>query len=111
MTDEAALPFLAAELPAPSPAQQEVLARIARQRGRLRQERLAREEEALLEAQAQSLPPEPGAPFAARLAYFARQHPVAVSALAGGLLAALGPARMLRWAGWLLPIALRRLGR
>ena len=41
-----------------------------------------------------------------RLATFTQQHPVAVAALVGSVLAA-GPKRLVRWAGILLPLVVR----
>ena len=89
----------------PSPAQQKVLDSIASQRSRLRARRAAR-------AQSLALTRQPGPvggideSLVLRAAGFAREHPLAVVAMAGvGLLA--GPRRLVRWAGVLLPMLMR----
>ena len=90
-----------ARVPEPTSAQQSVLDRIAEQRSRVKARRAA-------QAQALALARESGADgadasLAARAAGFAREHPVAVAALAGAGLVA-GPRRLIRWAGVLLPL-------
>ena len=95
----------AENLPQPSDAQQAVLDRIATQRSRLRARRAAR-------AQSLALAHQGGGPggidesVLLRAAGFAREHPLAVAAMAGiGLLA--GPRRLIRWAGVVLPVLMR----
>lgn len=88
-----------------TPEQQRIVERIATQRERLRARRAAR---------AQSLALAGGNPglaaldesFVLRAAGFARQHPVAVAAMAGVALLA-GPRRLVRWTGVLLPMLMR----
>ena len=46
------------------------------------------------------------APLLARAIAFTRQHPAAVTALAGVAIAA-GPRRLIRWAGVVLPLVMR----
>lgn len=89
-------------VPVPTAAQQKVLDRIALQRERLRARRAAR-------AQAMALAQrDVGADesLALRAAGFARQHPLAVAAMAGVALVA-GPRRLVRWAGVVLPLVMR----
>lgn len=95
----------AENLPPPSDAQQAVLDRIATQRSRLRARRAAR-------AQSLALAHQGGGAggidesVLLRAAGFAREHPLAVAAMAGiGLLA--GPRRLIRWAGVVLPVLMR----
>ena len=90
--------------PEPTAAQQKVLDRIATQRERLRARQAAR-------AQALALAQRDGAgpideSLALRAAAFAREHPLAVAAMAGAGLVA-GPRRLIRWAGVLLPMLMR----
>ena len=99
------VPATAAEIPTPSAAQQRVLERIATQRRRLRARRAAH-------AQSLAVTSQQGAPggidesLVLRAAGFAREHPLAVAAMAGiGLMA--GPRRLIRWAGVLLPMLMR----
>ena len=90
--------------PVPTTEQQLVLNRIAMQRGRL----------ALLCAERQQRQATAGTGWAALLStpllyqavYVARQHPLAVTALVAGAVAA-GPKRLARWAGVLLPLLIR----
>ena len=96
----------AQRLPAPTAAQQRVLERIARQRERLRARRAAR---AQAQALAQRDAPGGGAldeSLLLRAAGFAREHPLAVVAIAGFRLVA-GPRRLIRWAGVVLPLLMR----
>ena len=93
-------------LPTPTAQQQRILDRIALQRERLRARRAAR-------AQAQALAHSQhaatgGAEYslALRAAGFAREHPLAIAAMAGVAVVA-GPRRLIRWAGVLLPMVLR----
>lgn len=96
-------PPAASGLLTPTPAQQDVLDRIAAQRARLRAERA--EEAAQAAAQAQE---EPAGPLgqAARAVRFLRSHPVLLAAIVSGGMA-LGPARIVRWVRILLPALLR----
>lgn len=88
----------------PSTAQQSVLDRMEVQRERLRNRRAQRaQHQALVQAE-QGVAPD--APMPLRIAAFARQHPVAVAALAGAALIA-GPKRLMRWAGVALPLVMR----
>ena len=92
-------------LPQPTEAQQRVLARIAMQRERLRARRAAH-------ARSLAMAENPAAAggmdesFALRAAGFAREHPLAVAAIAGVAVVA-GPRRLLRWAAVVLPMLLR----
>ncbi|MDF1483296.1 hypothetical protein [Extensimonas sp. H3M7-6] len=101
-----------------TPAQQRVLERIAVQRERLRARHTARRqaqvrthEAASAAAAADGAAPgglyPPDAPFAERLALFARAHPAVAGAVAAALIAAAGPRRVLRWATVALPWVLR----
>ena len=86
-------------------AQQAVLERIHAQRARLRQHRSARQQ-ARAQGIARGERVDPAAPLPDRLLAFARLHPVASTA-ALALAALAGPARLVRWTGWLLPLAAR----
>lgn len=93
-------------LPTPTAQQQRILDRIALQRERLRARRAAR---AQAQALAQSQHAATGGAedsLALRAAGFAREHPLAIAAMAGVALVA-GPRRLIRWAGVLLPMVLR----
>ena len=88
-----------------TPEQQRVLERIAVQRERLRARRAARAQSLALAER------NPGInaideSFALRAAGFARDHPIAVAAMAGVALLA-GPRRLIRWGGVLLPMLMR----
>lgn len=90
--------------PAPTAEQQQVLDRIAAQRVRLRARRHAMAQSRALAAQRESGGIDES--LALRAAGFAREHPLAVAAIAGiGLMA--GPRRLIRWAGVVLPLLLR----
>lgn len=91
--------------------QQEVLDRIAAQRLRLRERRERRAQAAATVHDAQQMAGlGPDTPLATRLAVFARLHPVAVAVAAAAALA-LGPKRLMRWAGVALPMVMRLRGR
>lgn len=100
--------------PAPTPKkiaataeQQQVLDRIAAQRLRLRERRARRSQAAAAAREAQQLSGlGPETPLVSRLAIFARLHPVAV-AIAAAAAVAVGPRRMVRWAGVVMPLLLR----
>lgn len=97
-----------AQHPRPSVAQQLVLERIAAQRERLSARRAQR-----LATRAQAEGGQvSGAdlPLLQRLAWFTREHPVVVAAVAGVALMA-GPGRLMRWAGVALPLILKLRGR
>ena len=92
----------------PTVEQQRVLDRIELQRERLRARRVAR-----AQAHAHALAEQAGGPssgadasLALRAAGFAREHPLAVAAMAGVALVA-GPRRLIRWAGIVLPMLMR----
>jgi len=94
----------------PTVEQQHVLDRIELQRERLRARRVAR---AQAHAHAHALAEQAGGPsggadasLALRAAGFAREHPLAVAAMAGVALVA-GPSRLIRWAGIVLPMLMR----
>ncbi len=92
-------------VPQPTAAQQQVLERIALQRERLRARRAARAQSLALAQR------DPGASgmdesLTLRAAGFAREHPLAVAAIAGVALVA-GPRRLIRWAGVVLPMLMR----
>lgn len=89
----------------PSAAQQRVLDRIAMQRERLRARRTARAQ-ALALAQRDSAGTGIDESLVLRAAGFAREHPVAVAAMAGVAVVA-GPRRLIRWAGIVLPMLMR----
>lgn len=96
----------------PTVEQQHVLDRIELQRERLRAGRVARAQ-AHAHAHAHALAEQAGGPsggadasLALRAAGFAREHPLAVAAMAGVALVA-GPRRLIRWAGIVLPMLMR----
>ena len=91
-------------LPRPTAQQQRILDRIALQRERLRARRAARAQ-ALTESQRAAAGGAEDS-LALRAAGFAREHPLAVAAIAGVAVVA-GPRRLIRWAGVLLPMLLR----
>ncbi|MBS0302448.1 MAG: hypothetical protein JSR16_09830 [Proteobacteria bacterium] len=94
-----------ATTPRPTPEQQQVLDRILAQRERLRARR-----DALRQARAAAIAQggrvNPADPLLARLASFARLHPLAVAAVLGAAALA-GPSRLVRMAGVVLPTILR----
>jgi hypothetical protein len=97
--------FSASAVPEPTEAQQRVLERIAAQRERLRARRAARAQAVALGRPEQG----PGGideSLALRAAGFAKEHPLAVAAMAGVALMA-GPRRLIRWAGVALPLLMR----
>lgn len=98
-------PVVVPSLPVPTAEQQRILDRIAQQRERLRARRAARAQSL---AAAQNAAAAGGADdsFALRAAGFAREHPLAVAAMAGVAVVA-GPRKIVRWAGVLLPLLLR----
>lgn len=81
-----------------------VLKRIAAQRERLNARRNARVQALALRSQAPQMPV--GGPLVERVVAFARLHPVAVAAAAGVALM-LGPGRLIRWTGIVLPLVAR----
>lgn len=91
--------------PRPTPEQQKVLDRILAQRERLRARRDAMRQ-ARAAGIAQGVRVNPADPLLARLASFARLHPIAVAA-ALGVAAVAGPSRLVRLAGLVLPAILR----
>lgn len=95
-------------VPVPTAAQQQVLDRIALQRERLRARRAARAQAAAL-ARSHAAPSGGGGPdesMVLRAAGFAREHPLAVAAMAAVAVVA-GPRRLMRWAGVVLPMLMR----
>ena len=90
----------------PTVEQQRVLDRIELQRERLRARRVARAQARALAEQAGGLTGGEDASLALRAAGFAREHPLAVAAMAGVALVA-GPRRLIRWAGIVLPMVMR----
>jgi len=97
-----------ARAPRTTPAQQQVLDRITAQRQRLRDRRAQR-----LQARSEADGAQGAAadiPLVQRLAWFTREHPVAVAAVAGAAVMA-GPRRLVRWAGAVLPLILQFRGR
>jgi aryl-alcohol dehydrogenase-like predicted oxidoreductase len=91
----------------PTAQQQKVLERIRAQRERLRARRAERN---AADAQDADRVP-PNAPLAARALAFVRLHPVA-TAVTVGMAVVAGPARLVRWAGVLIPVVVRlRRGR
>ncbi len=95
--------------PRPTPAQQQLLDRIAAQRERLR-DRKAQRLKTTTPTDSNQMPGA-DAPLAQRLAWFTREHPVAVASLAAAALMAAGPSRLVRWAGVALPLILKLRGR
>ncbi len=94
------------DLPEPTAAQQKVIDRIAAQRERLRARRAAQAQTKVVAQQrsAAGLPVDDALPL--RAASFAREHPIAVAAMVGvGLV--LGPRRLIRWTGFVLPLLMR----
>lgn len=89
-----------------TPEQQQVIERIALQRERLRARRAARAQSLALAERNPGLGGTVDESMALRLAGFAREHPVAVAAVAAGALVA-GPRRLVRWAGVVLPLVMR----
>ena len=87
---------------AATPEQKQVLARIARQRGRVKAKAAAQAQaHALHEARsAQHVLADD--PLPVRLLSFVRLHPVATAA-AGALLMVLGPRKLMRWGGVAIP--------
>lgn len=101
-SDSSASPSVPDDL---TPEKQRLVDRIATQRERLRARRAARAQSLALAER------HPGAggideSFVLRAAGFAREHPVAVAAMAGVALVA-GPRRLVRWGGVLLPLLMR----
>ena len=90
--------------PAPTPQQQQVLDRIHAQRERMVKRRQAmRQARAAVATQGRV---DPRDPLLTRLLTFARLHPLAVAVVAG-VGALVGPNRLARWAGVVLPAILR----
>lgn len=90
------------------PAQkQQVLDRIAAQRLRLRERRARRAQVLVASHEAHRVAGlGPDAPLASRLMVFARLHPIAV-AVAAAAAVAVGPRRVVRWAGVVMPLLMR----
>lgn len=94
-----------AGVPQPTDDQQKVLDRIATQRSRLRARRAARAQSLALSQQRDGTGGIDESVIL-RAAGFAREHPLALAAMAGvGLVA--GPRRLIRWAGVVLPLLMR----
>ena len=92
-------------LPEPTTAQQRVLDRIAAQRQRMAARQIQRLQTLAAPQTGGGLSSLDGL-LMQRLAVFTKQHPVAVAALVGSALA-VGPRRLVRWAGILLPLVVR----
>lgn len=89
-----------------NPEAQEVLARIQAQRERLRARHAAQRQAAALQ-HAHPVARDPGyGPLVERAIAFGRQHPVACAA-ALGLSLVLGPRRLIRFAAFALPLAMK----
>ncbi len=82
-----------------------VLLRIATQRERLNARRSARAQALALQSQQSAHMPTSG-PLSERLVAFARLHPMAVAAAAVAALA-VGPRRLIRWSGIVLPLVMK----
>lgn len=82
-----------------------VLLRIATQRERLNARRSARAQALALQSQQSAHMPTSG-PLSERLVAFARLHPMAVAAAAVAALA-VGPRRLIRWSGIVLPLIMK----
>ncbi len=91
-------------LPEPSAEQRKVLERIEQQRERLHARSAARRQALALREEQHSV--DPDAPLSARLIAFARLHPMAVAVAAAAAVVA-GPSRLVRWAGFVLPLISR----
>jgi hypothetical protein len=92
-------------VPAATDAQQRVIDRISAQRERLRARRSARAQSQAL-AQRRTAVNDMDESLAVRTIAFAKDHPLALAAIAGmGLLA--GPRRLVRWAGVVLPLVMK----
>jgi len=89
-----------------SPEQQKVLNRILVQRERLKARRTAYRQSRAVMASEGAGRVEPGAPVAMRMLAFARLHPL-VTAAAVGVAVMAGPARLIRWAGMVMPLVVR----
>lgn len=92
-------------VPEPTAEQQRLLDRIALQRERLRARRAARAQSRAL-MQRDAVAGGIDESLVLRAAGFAREHPMAVAAMAGVALIA-GPRRLMRWAGVILPLLMR----
>ncbi|MFC4789824.1 MULTISPECIES: hypothetical protein [Giesbergeria] len=92
----------------PTPEQQRLLDRMHAQRQRLVAWR-AQQRQASSSGQGHVGAALLSSALTGRLAWFVRQHPLAVAACAG-LAWAAGPQRLARWAGVLLPLLLRLRG-
>lgn len=103
---ESDVPSASPEMAQVAALREEVLARIAEQRARralLQERRVALEAEAAARAAARP----PAQPLSVKAVRVAREHPVAAGAAAAAVVAVLGPRRLIRWAGWALPILLK----
>ncbi|AVS74718.1 hypothetical protein [Paracidovorax cattleyae] len=93
-----------------TPEQRKILERIALQRERLHSRGIAQRQAADLRAQQGAegapRPLDPDAPLLERVVWFARHHPIVVVAAAGAA-AAVGPSRIIRWAGVVMPIIMK----
>jgi hypothetical protein len=86
---------------------QQVLDRIAAQRLRLRERRARRAQALVVSREADRVAGlGPDAPLVSRLMVFARLHPIAV-AIAAAAAVVVGPRRVVRWAGVLMPMLMR----
>lgn len=93
------------------PDKQQVLERIEAQRVRLRERHVRRIEAVAMTRDAKRVAGlGPDAPLASRVAVFARLHPV-VFALAAGVAVVIGPRKLLRWTGVVLPFVMKMRGR
>ncbi|MCW5220832.1 hypothetical protein D5041_14065 [Verminephrobacter aporrectodeae subsp. tuberculatae] len=93
----------------PTAEQQRVLERIEQQRERLRARRAARVQLLAMAGGHERVAGGMDESLALRAVGFAREHPLALAALAGVAIAA-GPHKLMRWVGVVLPLLLR-LGR
>ena len=92
------------QLRTPTSAEQVVIDRSTVQRERLHERRARRAQQRALMRAKQGLPAD--ASTAMRAVEFAKQHPLALAAVAGVAVVA-GPKRLMRWAGLVLPLLLR----
>jgi hypothetical protein len=92
------------KLRTPTAPEQAVIARITAQRARIYERRSQRAQQRAVLRTKQGLPPD--ASSALRVVVFAKQHPLALAAIAGVAVVA-GPKRLMRWAGVVLPLLLR----
>lgn len=89
----------------------QVLERIESQRLRLHERQARRDQAVASSREAKRVAGlGPDAPLASRVAVFARLHPIAF-AVAAGVAVVIGPRKLIRWTGVVLPFVLKMRGR